>query len=67
MPATGSGLSFRAEGPVFNANVEVGDRRNRPSPARTPADQLAETDRHGESRALVYHAPGQQVLVDPRS
>jgi predicted TIM-barrel fold metal-dependent hydrolase len=49
-------LNFRPEVPVFDANVGVGDRRDEPSVCRCRADLLAEMDRQGVARALIYHA-----------
>jgi hypothetical protein len=56
-------LSFQPRVPVFDANVRVGDRRDDPSPCRTREELLAEMDRHGVARALVYHA--QTELLSP--
>ncbi|MEM7131019.1 MAG: amidohydrolase family protein [Chloroflexota bacterium] len=49
-------LNFRSDIPVFDANVRVGDRHDEPAPFRNRAELLAEMDRHGVDRALVYHA-----------
>ena len=54
-------LSFQARVPVFDANVRVGDTTDTPSPCRTRADLLAEMDRHGVGRALIYHAQAEAV------
>jgi predicted TIM-barrel fold metal-dependent hydrolase len=56
-------LNFKARVPVFDANVRVGDRRDEPSPARNREQLLAEMDRHGVDRALIYHA--QTELLSP--
>ena len=42
--------------PVFDANVRVGDPVDEPSVCRDQSELLAELDRHGVERALVYHA-----------
>ncbi len=49
-------LHFSPRVPVFDANVRVGDRRDEPSPCRNREQLLAEMDRHGVARALIYHA-----------
>lgn len=49
-------LQFAARVPVFDANVRVGDLYDEPSPCRDRAGLLAEMDRHGVGRALIYHA-----------
>jgi hypothetical protein len=54
-------LTFRPRVPVFDANVRVGHRHDEPSPAPERAALLAELDRHGVGRALVYHAQGEEV------
>lgn len=56
-------LSFKARVPIFDANVRVGDRRDEASPCRNQAQLLAEMDRHGVERALIYHA--QTELLSP--
>jgi hypothetical protein len=56
-------LSFHSRVPVFDANVRVGDRRDDPSHCRTRQQLLAEMDRHGVARALIYHA--QTELLSP--
>ncbi|MDP6821852.1 MAG: amidohydrolase family protein [Dehalococcoidia bacterium] len=47
-------LDFRSDVPVFDANVALGRRHDRRVPAETPGDLLAEMDRFGIDRALVY-------------
>lgn len=54
-------LTFTSQVPVFDANLRVGDRHDEPAPCRDRAALLAEMDRHGVERALIYHA-----LTDPR-
>jgi hypothetical protein len=49
-------LQFTARIPVFDANVRVGDLYDEPAPCRDRAGLLAEMDRHGVERALIYHA-----------
>ena len=56
-------LNFKARVPVFDANVRVGDRRDELSPCRNREQLLAEMDRHGVERALIYHA--QTELLSP--
>lgn len=54
-------LSFRAKVPVFDANVGVGHRHDRPSPFENPEQLLAEMERHGVGRALIYHLQGERL------
>jgi hypothetical protein len=54
-------LRFRASIPVIDANVGVGHRHDRPAPFDTPAQLLAEMDRHGVDRAIVYHVQGEVI------
>jgi predicted TIM-barrel fold metal-dependent hydrolase len=54
-------LNFCCERSVLDANVGVGDRRELPSPVRDADQLLAEMDRHGVDRALVYPLQGEQV------
>lgn len=49
-------LNFTSRVPVFDANLRVGDRHDEPAPFRDRGQLLAEMDRHGVERALVYHA-----------
>ena len=49
-------LNFAPRVPVFDANVRVGDTPGVLSPSPTRADLLAELDRHGVERAIIYHA-----------
>ena len=49
-------LNFKARVPVFDANVRVGDRPDEVCPCRNRNDLIAEMDRHGVERALIYHA-----------
>ena len=56
-----SNLYFEARVPVFDANIGVGHRHDRPSPF-TDAGQLhKEMDRHGVDRALIYHLQGECI------
>lgn len=54
-------LNFRARVPVFDANVGVGHRRDRPSPIESREQLLEEMDRHGVARALIYHLQGEAL------
>jgi hypothetical protein len=54
-------LTFRPRVPVFDANVRVGDLPDVPSPCRDRAALLAEMDRHGVGRAVIYHALTEEV------
>ena len=54
-------LTFRPRVPVFDANVRVGDLPGQPAPCRDRAALLAEMDRHGVGRAVVYHALTEEV------
>lgn len=56
-----SSLNFTARVPVFDANVRVGDLCDEPSPCRDRAGLLAEMDRHGVARALIYHAQAETI------
>ena len=58
---TMTSLNFRAGVSVFDANVRVGDLRDEPSPCRDRRQLLAEMDRHGVERALVYHAQAESI------
>lgn len=54
-------FTFRPRVPVFDANVRVGDLHYQPSPCRNREQLLAEMDRHGVDRALIYHAQTEEV------
>ena len=54
-------LTFRPRIPVFDANVRVGDLSGQPAPCRDRAALLAEMDRHGAERAVIYHALTEEV------
>jgi predicted TIM-barrel fold metal-dependent hydrolase len=56
-------LNFRPGVPVFDANVRVGDCHDLPSPCRDRTALLAEMDRHGVERAVIYHA--QTEMISP--
>ena len=56
-----SQFTFGARVPVFDANVRVGDLHYEPSPCRNREQLLAEMDRHGVERALIYHAHTEEV------
>ena len=53
------GLSFKARVPVIDANVGVGNKRQEMSPFQQPDELLAEMERHGVGRAVVYHRAGE--------
>jgi hypothetical protein len=57
----GTSLTFRPRVPVFDANVRVGDLPGEPSHCRERAALLAEMDRHGVARAVIYHALTEEV------
>jgi hypothetical protein len=54
-------LGFRARVRVFDANIRVGDRHDEAVACREPAQLLAEMDRHGVGRALIYHAQSDDI------
>ena len=54
-------LRLSAQVPVFDANVGVGHRHDRPAPFESPTDLLKEMDRHGVERALIYHVQGESI------
>tara|TARA_B100001013_G_scaffold233918_1_gene143870 strand:+ start:1670 stop:2428 length:759 start_codon:yes stop_codon:yes gene_type:complete len=54
-------LSFQAKVPVFDANVGVGHRHDRISPFENATELLAEMERHGVGRALIYHVQGERL------
>ena len=54
-------LNFRASVPVFDANVGVGHRHDRPSPFNNPDELLEEMHRHGVERAVIYHVHGESI------
>ena len=56
-----SDLDFKARVPVFDANIGVGHRHDRPSPFVDAGGLRAEMDRHGVDRALVYHLQGESI------
>jgi predicted TIM-barrel fold metal-dependent hydrolase len=60
MPITSANLQFRPRVPVFDAQVCVGSRRSEIGPAATPTVVLGALDRHGITRALVYHAHAEE-------
>ena len=45
----------------MDANIQVGDRCDAPAPFRSRTDLLAEMDRHGVKRAVVYHAQTEEL------
>ena len=56
-----SSLTFRPRIPVFDANIRVGDLPGQAAPCRDRAALLAEMDRHGVERAVIYHALTEEV------
>ena len=54
-------LSFKAEVPVFDANVGVGHLVDAPCPFEEPDELLEEMHRHGVERALLYHRLGEKI------
>ncbi len=54
-------LTFRPRVRVFDANVRVGDLSGQPAPCRDRAALLAEMDRHGVERAIIYHALTEEI------
>ncbi len=54
-------LHFKARVPVFDANVRVGHRHDEVSACPNRAALLAEMERHGVERALIYHAQSDEV------
>ena len=56
-----STLDFRPRVPVFDANIGVGHRHDRPSPCPGTNSLLEEMDRHGVGRGLVYHLHGERI------
>jgi hypothetical protein len=56
-----STLHFTARVPVFDANIRVGDRHDEATMCRDRAALLAEMDRHGVERAVIYHAQTEDI------
>jgi hypothetical protein len=56
-----STLHFKARVPVFDANVRVGNRHDERTACPDRAALLAEMDRHGVERALIYHAQTDEI------
>ena len=56
-----SSLNFQPRVPVFDANVGVGHRHDRPSPFSDANELLEEMQRHGVDRALIYHVQGEAI------
>lgn len=54
-------LNFQPRVPVFDANVGVGHRHDRPSPFSTAGGLLEEMGRHGVDRAVIYHVQGESI------
>ncbi|NKB70653.1 MAG: hypothetical protein GKR89_26585 [Candidatus Latescibacteria bacterium] len=56
-----STLNFRPRVPVFDANIGVGHRHDRPAPFAGPEQLLKEMTRHGVERAVIYQVQGEQI------
>ena len=54
-------LNFRPRVPVYDANVGVGHRHDRPAPFEDADGLLEEMHRHGVDRAVIYHVQGESV------
>ena len=54
-------LNFQPRVPVFDANVGVGHRHDRPSPFSEAKELLEEMQRHGVDRAVIYHLQGEAI------
>ena len=54
-------LDFRARVPVFDANIGVGHRHDRPSPFADAAGLRTAMHRHGIERGLIYHLQGEAI------
>ena len=57
MPA----LHFQPGVPVFDANIGVGHRQDRPAPFEDTDGLLEEMHRHGVTRAVIYHVQGEAL------
>ena len=56
-----SAFNFKASVPVIDANVGIGHRHDRPSPAPDFEGLTAEMNRHGIERAVVYPCQGETI------
>lgn len=54
-------LNFQPRVPVFDANVGVGHRHDRPSSFSEANELLEEMQRHGVDRAVIYHVQGEAI------
>jgi predicted TIM-barrel fold metal-dependent hydrolase len=54
-------LTFHPRVPIFDANVRVGDLPGEPAPCRDRTALLAELDRYGVARAVIYHALTEEI------
>ena len=54
-------LNFQSWVPVFDANIGVGHRHNRPAPFEDAAGLQKEMQRHGVERALIYQIQGESI------
>jgi predicted TIM-barrel fold metal-dependent hydrolase len=60
MTISAANLHFAPQTQVFDAHICVGSRRSDIGPASERRALLAELDRHGIARALVYHAHAEE-------
>ena len=54
-------LNFQPRVAVFDANIGVGHRHDRPAPFDDPAGLLDEMKRHRVGRAVIYHVQGESI------
>ena len=54
-------LNFQSRVPVFDANIGVGHRHDRPAPFEDAAGLQKEMQRHGVERALIYPIQGESI------
>jgi hypothetical protein len=54
-------LNFQPRVPVFDANIGVGHRHNRPAPFEDAAGLRKEMQRLGVERALIYQVQGESI------
>ena len=56
-----SSLHFAPRVPVFDSNVSVGHRHDRPAPFEDASGLLAEMERHGVGRAVIHHVQAESI------
>jgi hypothetical protein len=56
-----STLNFQPRVAVFDANIGVGHRHDRPAPFEDASQLLEEMALHGVKRALIYHVQGELI------